>query len=266
MPRAVMAGAYAAALAAAVWAALEPGDAALSLLLVAGALIVAGAAWLELGPVSAKEIALVATLGGLAAAGRVLFAAIPGVQPVTVICVAAGAALGVRAGFAVGALAAFASNVFLGQGPWTPWQMLAWGGCGAAGALARAADPRGASRSRSLCCRARLRVQRPDGRLGVVQLLPAHLGRADRAARARLLVRLRPRGREPRARARGRAGAAADARPLRAPARAGGRVGVKAFAAGGRGSRARLAAGVPARAPGRRRRLRRARRVARRSG
>jgi energy-coupling factor transport system substrate-specific component len=136
VPRAVMAGAYAAAFAAAVWAALEPGDAALSLLLVAGALIVAGAAWLELGPVSAKEVALVATLGGLAAAGRVLFAAIPGVQPVTVICVAAGAALGVRAGFAVGALAAFASNVFLGQGPWTPWQMLAWGGCGAVGALA----------------------------------------------------------------------------------------------------------------------------------
>ena len=28
------------------------------------------------------------------------------------------------------------SNLFLGQGPWTPWQMLAWGACGAAGALA----------------------------------------------------------------------------------------------------------------------------------
>ena len=55
----------------------------------------------------------------------------PGVQPVTVIVVAAGAALGARAGVAVGMLAAFTSNLFLGQGLWTPWQMLGWGACGA---------------------------------------------------------------------------------------------------------------------------------------
>ena len=59
-----------------------------------------------------------------------LFAPIPDVQPVTVIVAAAGVALGPRRGFAVGALAAIASNMFLGQGPHTPWQMLAWGGCG----------------------------------------------------------------------------------------------------------------------------------------
>ena len=121
--------------AAAAWAALRPGSAGLSLLLAAGALLVAGFAWIESGPGSAKEIALVATLAGAAAAGRVLFGAVPGVQPVTVIAVAAGAALGARAGFAVGALAALVSNFFLGQGTWTPWQMLAWGGCGVAGAL-----------------------------------------------------------------------------------------------------------------------------------
>jgi energy-coupling factor transport system substrate-specific component len=123
------------AFAAAVWTALHPESAGLSLLLAAGALLVAGFAWLEAGPGSAKEIALIATLAGAAAAGRVLFAAVPGVQPVTVIAVAAGAALGARAGFAVGALAALVSNFFLGQGTWTPWQMLAWGGCGVAGAL-----------------------------------------------------------------------------------------------------------------------------------
>ena len=78
---------------------------------------------------------MIAALGGVAAAGRVLFAAIPGVQPVTVITVAAGTALGARAGIAVGAVAALTSNFFLGQGPWTPWQMLAWGGCGAVGAF-----------------------------------------------------------------------------------------------------------------------------------
>ena len=77
-----------------------------------------------------------ATLGGAAAAGRVLFAAIPGVQPVTVVVVATGVALGLRAGVLVGGVAALVSNMFFVQGPWTPWQMLAWGGCGAAGALA----------------------------------------------------------------------------------------------------------------------------------
>jgi energy-coupling factor transport system substrate-specific component len=128
-------GAAGVAFAAAVWAALDPDSAGLSLLLAAAALIVAGFAWLETGPGSAKELALVATLAGAAAAGRVLFQAVPGVQPVTVIAVAAGAALGARAGFAVGAVAALVSNFFLGQGTWTPWQMLAWGGCGVIGGL-----------------------------------------------------------------------------------------------------------------------------------
>ena len=67
-----------------------------------------------------------------------LFAAIPGVQPVTVIAIVAGASLGLRAGVATGALAAFVSNLFLGEGIWTPQQMLGWGLCGAVGCAARA--------------------------------------------------------------------------------------------------------------------------------
>ncbi|MDX6400532.1 MAG: energy-coupling factor transport system substrate-specific component, partial [Gaiellaceae bacterium] len=124
------------AFSASVWAALDSSHDGLSLLLVAFALLAVGASWLEGRPDSAKEVALIATLAAAAAAGRVLFAAIPGVQPVTVITVVAGAALGARSGFAVGAIAAFVSNFFLGQGVWTPWQMLAWGACGVAGALA----------------------------------------------------------------------------------------------------------------------------------
>jgi energy-coupling factor transport system substrate-specific component len=118
------------------WAVAEPSQDGLSLLLVAVSLLVAGLAWLETGPGSAKELALIATLGAAAAAGRVLFAAIPGVQPVTVFAVVSGAALGMRSGFGVGAIAAFVSNFFLGQGTWTPWQMLGWGACGLAGAAA----------------------------------------------------------------------------------------------------------------------------------
>jgi energy-coupling factor transport system substrate-specific component len=111
------------------------GDSRLSIWLVAGSLLAVAVVWLESGPDSAKEIALVATLGGAAAAGRVLFAAVPGVQPVTITAIVAGAALGLRAGVGVGMLAAFVSNFLLVQGPWTPYQMLAWGACGAAGAL-----------------------------------------------------------------------------------------------------------------------------------
>ena len=137
MRRSVIGAAAAVALGAACWAALDPDRGALALLLAAAAVLVAAAAWLEEGPGSAKDLTLVATLAGLAAAGRVLFAPVPGVQPVTVIVAASGAALGPRRGFAVGALAALASNFFLGQGPHTPWQMLGWGGCGLLAGLAR---------------------------------------------------------------------------------------------------------------------------------
>jgi energy-coupling factor transport system substrate-specific component len=129
--------AAAVALAASAWAALDPSRAGAAVLLAALAVVAAGFAWLESSPTSARDFTLVATLGGLAAAGRVLFAPIPGVQPVTVMVAAAGVALGPKRGFAVGALAALASNFFLGQGPYTPWQMLAWGGCGVAAGVAR---------------------------------------------------------------------------------------------------------------------------------
>ena len=128
--------AFGAAVAAALWTVVRPEDAALALLLVAAALIVAGAAWLESGPGSSKELVLIATLAAAAAAGRVLFAAVPNVQPVTVTAVVAGVALGPRAGMAVGGLAALVSNFYLGQGAYTPWQMLAWAGCGLIGGLA----------------------------------------------------------------------------------------------------------------------------------
>jgi energy-coupling factor transport system substrate-specific component len=116
-------------------AALVVDDGALATALGAGALVVAGVAWFEAGTDSTRELAVIATVAAAAAAGRVLFAALPGVQPVTVMAIVAGAALGARAGVATGALAAFVSNLFLGQGIWTPQQMLGWGACGALGAL-----------------------------------------------------------------------------------------------------------------------------------
>ena len=95
----------------------------------------AGMLWYERRRPSTKLIALVAALAALAVAARILFAAVPNVQGTTDVALLAGYVLGPAPGFMVGALAALASNLFLGQGPWTPWQMVGWGAAGLGGAL-----------------------------------------------------------------------------------------------------------------------------------
>ena len=91
----------------------------------------------EIKGVTSKEIALIATLASLAAISRVPFAVLPGVQPTTFIVMMAGYVFGPQTGCMVGAIAALVANFFLGQGPWTPWQMFGWGLCGlSAGLLA----------------------------------------------------------------------------------------------------------------------------------
>src|SRR5688572_20395325 len=104
-------------------------------MVILGVALVAGFAWYERAHPSARVLALVATLAALAALGRIAFAPLPNVKPTTDIVLLTGYALGGAPGFAVGAVAALASNLFFGQGPWTPWQMVAWGGIGAGGAL-----------------------------------------------------------------------------------------------------------------------------------
>ncbi len=96
---------------------------------------VAGILWYESRRPSAKLVALVAALAALAVAARVLFAVVPNVQGTTDVALLSGYVLGPAPGFMVGALAALASNLFLGQGPWTPWQMVGWGAAGLGGAL-----------------------------------------------------------------------------------------------------------------------------------
>jgi energy-coupling factor transport system substrate-specific component len=88
-----------------------------------------------------REIALVAMLGTISAAARIPFAAIPSVQPCTFIIICTGYVFGPLAGFMVGAVTALVSNIFLGQGPWTPNQMLAWGLAGVSASLLRRFKP-----------------------------------------------------------------------------------------------------------------------------
>jgi energy-coupling factor transport system substrate-specific component len=96
--------------------------------------LASGFAWYERGRPDARIVALVGTLAAFAALGRIAFAAVPNVKPTTDIVLVAGYALGGAPGFVVGALAGLTSNFFFGQGPWTPWQMAAWGAIGLLGA------------------------------------------------------------------------------------------------------------------------------------
>jgi energy-coupling factor transport system substrate-specific component len=98
------------------------------------AILVAGFAWYERAHPSSKVLALVATLAALAALGRVAFAPLPNVKPTTDVVFLSGFVLGGAPGFAVGAIGALTSNLIFGQGPWTPWQMVAWGLVGLFGA------------------------------------------------------------------------------------------------------------------------------------
>ena len=87
--------------------------------------------------VSSKEIALTAMLGTISAVSRIPFAVIPNVQPCTYLIICSGYVFGPVAGFMVGAITALVSNFFLGQGPWTLYQMFAWGLAGVSAAYLR---------------------------------------------------------------------------------------------------------------------------------
>ncbi len=91
----------------------------------------------EAAALSSKEVALVAMLGTLSAVSRVPFAAVPGVQPCTFFVICSGYVFGPVAGFMVGAVTALVSNFFLGHGPWTIYQMMAWGLVGLSAACLR---------------------------------------------------------------------------------------------------------------------------------
>ena len=73
---------------------------------------------------------IIGVMAALAAASRVAFAVMPYLKVITGIIMITGIAFGPQAGFLTGAIGAFASNFFFGQGPWTPWQMFAYGFAG----------------------------------------------------------------------------------------------------------------------------------------
>lgn len=81
----------------------------------------------EKGKSGSREMVIIAVMTSLSVIGRLIFTPIPAFKPVSAIVIITGTALGPEAGFMVGSLSAIVSNIFFGQGPWTPFQMFVWG-------------------------------------------------------------------------------------------------------------------------------------------
>ena len=70
---------------------------------------------------------ILVSLAALSIMGRVWMAEIPNVQPSTVLIIIASLLWGARYGLAVAVATVLGSNLFLGHGPWTYMQIVAWG-------------------------------------------------------------------------------------------------------------------------------------------
>ena len=74
-----------------------------------------------------KDIMTIAVMSAITALSRAMFYMIPAVKPMAALTILSGIGLGGVSGFVVGALSMLVSDIFFGQGPWTPWQMFAMG-------------------------------------------------------------------------------------------------------------------------------------------
>lgn len=76
---------------------------------------------------NSKEIVFIAIICALAVVGRIIFAALPSVKPEIFILIMGAIVSGPETGFLMGTIIALTSNMYFGQGVWTPWQMFALG-------------------------------------------------------------------------------------------------------------------------------------------
>ncbi len=81
----------------------------------------------EKSKTNTREVVLIAVMVALTVVSRLIFAPLPSFKPVTAMVIITGIAFGGRAGYVTGAMSALLSDVFFGQGPWTPFQMFCWG-------------------------------------------------------------------------------------------------------------------------------------------
>lgn len=82
-----------------------------------------------------KLLVTVAVTASLTVLGRIIFAAIPGIKPITALVIITAIYFGSETGFMIGSVSAVMSNFYFGQGAWTPFQMFTWGFIGFAAGL-----------------------------------------------------------------------------------------------------------------------------------
>ena len=74
-----------------------------------------------------REVVVLATMIALTVVSRTIFMLTPSFKPVTAMVIICGIVFGPASGFMCGSLSATLSDFVFGIGPWTPFQMIAWG-------------------------------------------------------------------------------------------------------------------------------------------
>ncbi|WP_082233958.1 ECF transporter S component [Halobacillus massiliensis] len=72
------------------------------------------------------RITLLSMLAAAAVAGRIAMANLPNIQPVTAIIIVAGFWLGPLSAVLLAGIVTFLSNMILGMGMWSVWQIVSW--------------------------------------------------------------------------------------------------------------------------------------------
>ena len=75
----------------------------------------------------AREVVLLSSLTIIATLSRILFFPFPQIKPMGAIIILSAIIFGKNAGFLIGLLSVFISNMFIGQGPWSLYQAIAFG-------------------------------------------------------------------------------------------------------------------------------------------
>lgn len=76
------------------------------------------------------KLTLLAIFAALGVIGRTIFVFLPNVQPITTLLIICGIMLGPGAAVLLAIVVTFLSNMMLGMGIWSVWQILAWGSIG----------------------------------------------------------------------------------------------------------------------------------------
>ncbi len=103
--------------------------------LIINALLIGICFYLLCRPVNSprREILVLSSITLVAAASRVALEPLPNVQPMTMMCLVLGAALGSRRGMAFAIIATLLSNLVLSNGWWTLFQASGWAAVAFAG-------------------------------------------------------------------------------------------------------------------------------------